>query len=90
MNYKQIYILSVHPVCAIMVVASNLMVFEVFGALHSVVHWTITFTHIFNNSSLIHYLISLSCTNPGRREKITEIFILTILCGASKGFMKVI
>ena len=26
--------------------------------------------------------------NPGRREKITSIFIFKILCGASKGFMK--
>ena len=26
--------------------------------------------------------------NPGRREKIKLTFILALLCGASKGFMK--
>ena len=29
-----------------------------------------------------------SRTNPGRREKIKSIFIFTLLCGASKVFMK--
>ena len=33
-------------------------------------------------------IINPSRPNPGRREKISEIFIFTLLCGASKGFMK--
>ena len=28
------------------------------------------------------------CSNPGRREKINLNFIFTLLCDASKGFMK--
>ena len=31
---------------------------------------------------------SPSLPDPGRREKLTEIFVFTFLCGASKGFMK--
>ena len=28
------------------------------------------------------------CPDPGRREKINLLFIFTLLCGVSKGFMK--
>ena len=41
--------------------------------------------------SRAHFLtkhITPSRTNPGRREKNCYIFIFTLLCGASKGFMK--
>ena len=31
---------------------------------------------------------SPSIPDPGRREKLTEIFVFTFLCGAAKGFMK--
>ena len=31
---------------------------------------------------------SPSRPNPGRREKLSSIFIFTLLCGAAKGFMK--
>ena len=33
-------------------------------------------------------LFNCSCPNPGRREKIKVNFFFTLLCGASKGFMK--
>ena len=32
--------------------------------------------------------INPSRPDPGRREKINLIFLFTLLCGASKGFMK--
>ena len=36
------------------------------------------------------FIINPYCPDPGQREKIDLIykFIITILCGASKGFMK--
>ena len=33
-------------------------------------------------------MLSLSVPIPSEKKKITSIFIFTLLCGASKGFMK--
>ena len=35
-------------------------------------------------------VINPCCPYPGRREKLTKIFIFTLLCGASNSFMKVL
>ena len=33
-------------------------------------------------------ILSLNVPIPDKKKKLTEIFILTLLCGASEGFMK--
>ena len=33
-------------------------------------------------------LLTLPATIPDEEKKLTEIFIFTLICGASKGFMK--
>ena len=33
-------------------------------------------------------MLTLNVPISGKKKKITEIFIFTLLCGASKGFMK--
>ena len=54
--------------------------------------WSDGFKNVMNTSTDIFFIQILytdpSRTNPGRREKIKSIFIFTLLCGASKGFMK--
>ena len=56
----------------------------------------VTFTEEILNRKLhllcivIIFTLTLSVTTPDEEKKITAIFIFTLLCGPSKGFMKVL
>ena len=44
---------------------------------------------ITNDSHLLLFLFDYSRPNPGRTEEINLYFIFILVCGASKGFVKV-
>ena len=44
--------------------------------------------HIFANKSFASYDLALPVPIPDEEKKLSEILFFTLLCGASKGFIK--
>ena len=42
------------------------------------------------NGFLKKYILTQNVSIPAKKEKLTSIFIFILLCGASKGFIKVL